>query len=250
MYGCTWPASGTSKSRFFCFKMGPGTGLVALGKLVFKPFFGITDKHGLRAARSAHARSVERVAPSYARNDARTALPARPAPPGPSDPTSDPRLADTLSPAPRARLPTPTWVWDNGARRDRPDAFFHRLQTPGEHPNRKSLDHRRPSTSYHHQPPRARCRARPQPEPLPHGANTLPAPGRTISKQRVPASARPSIPTTAHHSLSRALPPRLSSQQLPRAAPSDTPSAASPVCCDAMGLVETRGNTLRAQCQQ
>ena len=68
--------------------------------------------------------------------------------------------------------------------------------------------------------------------PLPHGANTLPAPGRTISKQRVPASARPSIPTTAHHSLSRALPPRLSSQQLPRAAPSDTPSAASPVCCD------------------
>ena len=117
MYGCTWPASGTSKSRFFCFKMGPGTGLVALGKLVFKkPFFGITDKHGLRAARSAHARSVERVAPSYARNDARTALPARPAPPGPSDPTSDPRLADTLSPAPRARLPTPTWVWDNGAR--------------------------------------------------------------------------------------------------------------------------------------
>ena len=86
--------------------------------------------------------------------------------------------------------------------------------------------------------------------PLPHGANTLPAPGRTISKQRVPASARPSIPTTAHHSLSRALPPRLSSQQLPRAAPSDTPSAASPVCCDAMGLVETRGNTLRAQCQQ
>ena len=96
---------------------------------------------------SSATRAQLRVAPLSARNDARTTLPARPARPGPSDPTSDPRFADILSSVRHERLPGCNWVWDNGARRDRPDAFFRRPQTSGERPNRNSPDHPRPSNT-------------------------------------------------------------------------------------------------------